>query len=120
MMSPQTLANGIRGNGARAYQCAACGNLVTHSDRRLLVNGTDRHLFVNPAGVKCDFYTFISCPGAVAFGDRTEAHTWFAGYGWRMAFCRQCGQHIGWFYNALSRVRPREFWGILVSHLLSK
>jgi hypothetical protein len=108
----------IGGNGAKAYVCGACGGLMTHSDQLLPVDGENRHVFVNPAGVECDFYTFSSCPGAAALGEATEAHTWFSGYGWRMAFCARCGQHMGWYYEALSAVkRPVAFWGILVSHL---
>ena len=112
---------GIGGNGAKAFQCAACGGLITHSDRQVLVGGTNRHIFANPAGVECDFHTFYSCPGAIALGEATEAHSWFSGYTWRMAFCSLCGQHLGWYYEAvLKSDRPGEFWGILGSHLISK
>lgn len=119
MMFFQTV-DGIGGNGARAFQCAACGSLVTHSDRLLGFNGRNRHLFVNPAGVECDFHTFFSCPGAVALGEGTEEHTWFSGYAWRMAFCRNCFQHLGWFYEGVSGTeRPREFWGILLVRIMT-
>jgi hypothetical protein len=108
----------IGGNGAKAYVCGVCGGLMTRSDQLLLVNGQNRHFFVNPAGMECDFYTFSSCPGAMALGEATETHTWFSGYGWRMAFCTHCGQHMGWHYEAVSALkRPVAFWGILVSHL---
>jgi hypothetical protein len=108
------------GNGAKVYRCISCGRLVTHSDRRLSIGGKDRHLFVNPSGVECDFRTFYSCPGAIALGEATGAHTWFPGYRWRMAFCRQCAQHLGWYYDAVSTsTRPREFWGILIDRLIS-
>ena len=118
MLSFISVLNKIGGNGAKAYLCGACGNLVTHSDQLLVVDGQNRHFFVNPAGVECDFYTFSSCPGAIALGEATEAHTWFSGYGWRMAFCAHCGQHLGWHYEAVSALkRPFIFWGILVSHL---
>ena len=111
---------GIGGNGAKVYQCFGCRGLVTYSDRLIRVNTSDRHLFVNPASVECDFRTFSDCPGALAHGGAIAAHTWFPGYRWRMAFCRQCGQHLGWHYEAVSTFdRPREFWGILVSHLVS-
>jgi hypothetical protein len=113
--------DGIGGNGAKAYQCIACGTLITHSDRLILIGGTNRHLFVNPAGMECDFYTFQSSPGAIAVGGATEVHTWFSGYAWRMAFCRQCGQHLGWYYEAiLKSKRPGGFWGIIVSHVISQ
>lgn len=108
----------IGGNGAKAYQCASCGGLITHSDQLLAVEGKNRHFHVNPAGVECDFHTFLSCPGAIAAGEATEDHTWFPGYGWRMAFCKTCGQHLGWHYEALSTIRhPRRFWGILVPNV---
>ena len=113
--------DGIGGNGAKAYQCVTCGNLITHSDQRVLIGGTDRHLFVNPAGVECDFHTFHVCPGAIAVGEPSELHSWFLGYTWRMAFCRQCGQHLGWYYRAILKSEsPGEFWGILVSHVISQ
>jgi len=113
--------NGMGGNGAKVYQCKTCGGLITHSDRLIAVGGANRHLFTNPAGVDCDFQTFYSCPGAIAIGQATEAHTWFSGYCWRMAFCRHCEQHLGWHYEAVSRYeRPLEFWGILVSQLTTE
>ncbi len=109
----------IGGNGARAYQCAGCRGLITHSDRLIPIWGKNRHFHVNPAGVECDFHTFYACPGAVAVGEATTENSWFGGYGWRMAFCRYCGSHLGWHYEAVSvSMSPREFWGILASHLL--
>jgi hypothetical protein len=112
---------GISGNGAKIFQCSACGSQVSRSDHLISLGGMNRHVFINPAGVECDFQTFISCPGAVAFGEATDEHTWFTGYAWRMAFCRQCGQHLGWYYQGMSRTRkPSEFWGILVSRVVTR
>ncbi len=110
----------VGGNGAKAYACAACGVLMTSSDRLLPVQGSNQHRFINPAGVECDFHTFYACPGAVALGEPTDAHSWFVGYAWRMAFCHQCGQHVGWFYESISHKRPPlQFWGILQTRLLN-
>ena len=121
MLGLFSVLDSIGGNGAKAYQCMTCGALISRSDRFLAISGNNRHLFVNPSGVECDFYTFSSCPGAVALGKATEAHTWFSGYRWRLAFCGHCSQHLGWRYNAISAFeRPLEFWGILVSQLVSK
>ena len=111
---------GSGGNGAKVYQCMTCGGLITHSDQLLTIRGSNRHLFVNPAGMECDFHTFSYCPGAIAIGEDTEAHTWFPGFSWRFALCRQCGQHIGWYYEAVTKShRPLGFWGILLSHTIS-
>ena len=121
MLLAFTAMNALGGNGAKAYQCVACEGLITHSDRLIHIGGTNRHLFTNPAGVECDFFTFNACQGAMALGQPTKEHTWFAGYAWRMAFCRLCGQHLGWHYEAVLRpVSPLEFWGILSSSLVTK
>jgi hypothetical protein len=115
------LLEGAGGNGSKAYQCLTCGSLITYSDRLLSIGGANRHLFVNPVGVECDFYTFSSCPGATPHGAGTEAHTWFPGYRWRLAFCRYCYNHLGWHYEAASSwERPGAFWGILISHLFTQ
>jgi hypothetical protein len=110
--------DGVSGNGAKSYHCIGCDGLITHSDRLIHIGGTHRHLFVNPLGIECDFYTFSSCSGAIAVGEASEEHSWFSGYSWRMAFCRVCGQHLGWYYESVSRYeRPLEFWGILAGSL---
>lgn len=109
----------IGGNGSKAYRCVACGGLIVFSDQFLVVEGRTRHVFTNPAGVECDFYTLSSCQGAVAAGEAIEADTWFSGYTWRFAFCSYCGQHLGWYYESISELRrPLAFWGILVSQLI--
>jgi len=121
MVFTHSALDGIGGNGAKAYQCSACGGLVTSSDRLIPIGLSTRHRFVNPAGVTFEFHTFFSCPGAVAHHESTEAHTWFPGYRWRLAFCRHCGRHLGWHYEAAApQVRPVEFWGILISHVHSR
>jgi hypothetical protein len=112
---------GVSGNGAKAYKCSACGALITHSDRLCTISGKSRHRFVNPANIECDFRTFSSCQGAIALGNPTPQDTWFPGYGWRLALCRHCGQHLGWHYQAVSgATRPKDFWGVLVSQIVSK
>jgi hypothetical protein len=85
----------------------------------ILVAGDTRHQHVNPEGTECDFYTFSSCPGAVALGEATDAYTWFPGYSWRVAMCMNCGFHLGWHYELVSNAQPpMEFWGILVDNVV--
>lgn len=118
MLSFFFLSKGVGGNGSKVYRCVACGSVVTHSDRIILVAGNTQHQHVNPEGIECDFYTFSSCPGAIALGEATEAHTWFPGYSWRVALCVNCGLHLGWHYELLSKTQPpMEFWGILIAHV---
>jgi hypothetical protein len=111
----------IRGNGAKVYCCSSCGGLITHSDQLLSIEGKSIHSFVNPSGIEFDFRSFSFCAGAIALGEATEEHSWFAGYRWRIALCRTCGLHMGWHYEAVLRSeRPREFWGILASNLVAQ
>ena len=113
------LSAGIGGNGSKAYRCSACNSVITSSDRLVPVSGMNRHNFTNPAGVFCDFFTFSSCPGALAFGDPIVEHSWFPGYGWSVALCENCGNHLGWHYKAVSTLQELpEFWGILVDQVL--
>lgn len=114
------LFDGLGGNGGKSYHCLYCGMAVSTSDRILEVDGRIRHLFVNPAGMRCELLTFIACPGASVLGDPTLAHTWFRGYSWRLALCSRCGAHLGWHYRAHSDLRPLEFWGLLVAHLAAR
>ncbi|MBN2126511.1 MAG: hypothetical protein JW821_19575 [Deltaproteobacteria bacterium] len=121
MLLPFIALDGMRGNGEKAYACTACGTLITHSDCAFQVSGKNRHVYVNPAGITCDFYTFHACPGAIALGEATAEHTWFPGYRWRMAFCGHCAQHLGWHYETISgSERPGSFWGILVERLADR
>jgi len=76
---------------------------------------------VNPSGIEFDFHSFGSRAGAIALGEATEEHTWFAGYRRRIALCRTCGLHMGRHYEAVLRSeRSREFWGILASNLVAE
>jgi hypothetical protein len=118
MILPGYSMKGVSGNGAKSFQCLACGALITRSDHLITVGGTNRHVFVNPAGIEFDFKTFNFCTGAMAPGEPTEEHTWFSGYSWRFAFCRRCGQHLGWYYEDVSKVKSLSgFWGILISRV---
>ena len=111
---------GMGGNGAKALQCLACGSLITRSDHLITLDGRNRHVFVNPAGIEFDLQTFGSCAGAMALGEGTVEHTWFSGYSWRFAFCRRCGRHLGWYYEDVSKFKsPPGFWGILIARIFS-
>jgi predicted RNA-binding Zn-ribbon protein involved in translation (DUF1610 family) len=108
------------GNGAKVFQCFACGYLITRSDHLISLQGKNRHVFINPVGIEFDFQTFSSCDGAIAVREATVEHTWFPGYAWRFALCGRCGEHLGWYYEGVSSWnRPSAFWGILVARINS-
>jgi hypothetical protein len=81
--------------------CAACRALVAYSHARLSVNGAHSHSFINPAGLIFRVSCFAAAPGVVSVGEASDDFTWFAGFAWRVALCRACGEHLGWSYHGL-------------------
>jgi len=99
----------------KTYHCSHCGVFITDSGAVVRIQGADDHSFVNPAGVLCNFTTFISCENVMVHQELYLEHSWFLGYGWRFVLCARCMHHLGWKYDAVKDgVRPGSFFGILV------
>jgi hypothetical protein len=105
--------DGGRNKGKR-YLCAECGLPVAESGSLFKINGTHEHSYTNPAGVRCNFLTFLSCENILVDEELYREHSWFPAYGWRFLICRGCMNHLGWKYDALAEgVTPPEFFGVL-------
>ena len=85
------------GGAARAYWCAACTTRVAGEDDAIEVAGAHRHRFVNPAGVEFEVGCFAAA-ACLSDGEPTLEHTWFPGWAWSYALCRNCHAHLGWRY----------------------
>ena len=97
-----------------AIYCARCGHLVTRSRWHVALGGSGR-VFTNPLGFTFRIACFASAPGAAAEGERTDDHTWFAGYFWNFALCKGCGEHLGWHY--LRDAGGDKFFGLIKDKL---
>jgi hypothetical protein len=86
-------------------RCRACGH-------RLATAARDGGAFVNPAGTVHDLLLAARAPGAEALGPITTTATWFDGYGWQLACCGGCGEHVGWCYLATGDAQPDLFFGL--------
>lgn len=93
--------------------CRACGQVITSRDLRVAVAGSHSHAFFNPAGIAFEIGCFKSAPGCIVTGTATDDFTWFAGYLWRFASCRQCNSHLGWFYET----GDHAFYGLILASL---
>jgi hypothetical protein len=93
--------------------CAACGLNITDREQSILVAGRHVHRCTNPAGFAFEIGCFRQAPGCVAAGEPTLEWTWFAGYRWQIALCRQCGVHLGWRYTG-----EDSFFGLILDHLV--
>lgn len=99
--------------GQQAIFCKACGMVITSRNLRVAVAGSHSHAFFNPAGIAFEIGCFKSAPGCRVTGAATDEFTWFAGYHWRFASCRQCKAHLGWFYE----MAEHAFFGLILTSL---
>lgn len=97
-----------------AVYCRVCGRSVTSQDRRIAVQGAHSHAFFNPAGIVFEVVCYSVAPGCQRAGAATSNFTWFAGYVWRYALCRQCRHHLGWFFGSAGH----SFFGLIPAHLI--
>lgn len=94
--------------------CAACSHPITDPGQRIAQNGSHQHDFTNPHGMLFRIGCFATAPGCVQVGPAIEQWSWFSGFAWRIALCRQCQTHLGWGY------RPRSgegFFGLILDRL---
>lgn len=95
--------------------CAVCRHPITHQDERIEVNGGHQHRCTNPGGYTFHIGCFHEAGGCVAVGQATDAYTWFKGYGWRVAMCASCEQHLGWRFQG-----PADYFhGLILDRLTS-
>jgi hypothetical protein len=94
--------------------CAQCYNIVTSPEAGISVQGSHRHTFANPNGLIFEIGCFNSATGCGHIGPSTFEFTWFKGFSWRMAICRKCLVHLGWFFTSPG---DDSFYGLIMSHL---
>ena len=94
-------------------RCAECGLVITHPKERLAIQGGYEHDFSNPLGVSFHIGCFAKAPGCTQHGEPTLEWTWFAGFHWQVALCRQCRAHLGWFFHSVDN----SFYGLILERL---
>lgn len=95
------------------FVCAACRARIAPRSAVFAVDGQTDHVRHNPHGLVFHIRCLRRAPGARAIGVATTDHTWFAGYGWRIALCGGCGVHLGWGFEG-----PDRFWGLIAERLV--
>ncbi len=96
--------------------CRACGEPITEPDARIQMAGRHHHRCTNPLGHRFEIGCFAHAAGCRCLGPATREHTWFAGYGWRIALCSGCGNHLGWRYESVAS----EFYGLILDQLVER
>ena len=95
--------------------CVNCGRLITRGRWRIAVGSDHEHTFFNPAGQVFRIGCFREAPGCRPTGDPSREFTWFKGYAWRVAACRDCGIQLGWLYTGGGP--PPAFFGLILARL---
>lgn len=77
-------------------------------------------MYVNPSGYVHETITVYRSTGLSLIGRPLTEHSWFPGYAWIIAQCRQCSSHMGWKFVATDKnLKPEKFWGLCRSSVLS-
>lgn len=93
------------------YLCAECRAEITRPQWAIAVDGEHERAFFNPSGRVFRVLCFGAAPGVMDATSPSEDFTWFPGYAWSIALCRNCGVHLGWRYQGASD--PRIFFGLI-------
>jgi hypothetical protein len=96
----------------RALLCSSCQAPITTPKERHQKQNKHLHTFFNPAGIVYEIGCFRKAPGCLAYGRPSSEFSWFSGYCWQIAYCRRCGQHLGWKFSG-----EDEFFGLIVKKL---
>jgi hypothetical protein len=97
--------------------CIHCHARITNSAQCIAVQGSHEHTLTNPHEIVFHIGCFAAAPGCAQVGTATAAWTWFSGYRWQMALCRQCGTHLGWRYQSTTSAM---FYGLILNRLVRK
>jgi len=97
--------------------CRQCGLKITEPAREISVNGSHCHNVANPEGFVYEIGCFHDAEGCAYTGIPTDEFTWFKGFRWQIAICRQCMTHLGWLFI---RSSPGSFTGNTFNGLILK
>ncbi len=97
----------------RRLVCRACGYAVAREADRITIDGSHTHTCTNPHGMTFDIGCFRDARGCKAVGPSTDDFTWFAGYAWTVAVCRNCDAHLGWLFRSVAD----RFYGLILDRL---
>ena len=95
--------------------CRQCHAHITNNCALIPIGGETCHFFTNPLGIGFDIHTYQQAPGCVVSGKPIEHFTWFEGFCWQYAYCKQCNQHLGWYYHCDGAAG---FYGLITDRLI--
>lgn len=97
----------------KALLCLVCSAPITTAAQRIEKQGKHLHTFFNPAGIVYEIGCFREAPGCLIFGSASSHFAWFSGHSWRIVYCSECLEHLGWTFF----VADERFFGLIVNRL---
>ena len=95
--------------------CIICHKLITSEAETVEISGQHFHTCTNPANIVFNIRCFTLAPGCTPVGMATFEHTWFNGYCWQIVLCKDCGEHLGWYFK-----NSGSFYGLIADRLISE
>ncbi|MBF0100005.1 MAG: hypothetical protein HQK77_03770 [Desulfobacterales bacterium] len=96
--------------------CRQCRMIITIPQARITIQGSSEHTFANPHGIVFEIDCYAIAPGCIHIGKPTSEFTWFNGYMWVAAICRQCSIHLGWHFIPMDN--SQHFYALIHDRLL--
>ncbi|CAL7937660.1 unnamed protein product [Xylocopa violacea] len=78
--------------------------------------------YCNRAGIIHETVTLYHAQGLrLSESEPSIEYTWFPGYAWIVAMCKNCDTHMGWKFIAVqNNLKPKTFWALTCKSLKSK
>ncbi|EFI33299.1 conserved hypothetical protein [Desulfonatronospira thiodismutans ASO3-1] len=95
--------------------CSGCLSRITSQDAGISINGSQKHVFVNPHGLVFEVGCFSWAVNCLGTGPSTAEFSWFPGFTWQIAVCISCLMHLGWRYSSGD---SGEFYGLIMDRLI--
>ncbi|MDX1518899.1 MAG: cereblon family protein [Gammaproteobacteria bacterium] len=99
-------------NSDQKLLCRICEQAVSSENNRIPVNASHDHTCINPAGIEFHIGCFDQAPGCAPVGPASFEHTWFAGHAWQVTVCKNCHEHLGWYFR-----NSTSFYGLILNKL---
>lgn len=98
----------------RYLLCRRCRRPIARPEDAIEVNASHGHFCTNPYGYSFRIGCFADACGLIIDAAANDAHSWFPGYHWQLAYCVDCHVHLGWFYRGAGD----SFYGLILDRLI--
>ncbi|XP_076242249.1 E3 ubiquitin ligase component cereblon [Calliopsis andreniformis] len=104
------------------FVCSDCDSFIgEQSDMFPMSKEGPQGTYCNRVGIIHDTVTLYRAYGLKLSSEPPSTeYTWFPGYAWVIAACKNCHAHMGWEFRAVQRnLKPKVFWGLARKSLKS-